>query len=538
MKRKKYQTPLVCMAMVWGLCGKTLAQDIIFTGPNQTIKVTQNYGEIQSIYSEWDGDTVALYYPERGLSSGFKNLKVWNTIDKKGAITFIIKVAPNSPQTIGGQVYRSDYFYSHTGDSDQSFFLEAYINIGTKADDVKDIIFFSGQSNQGLAFRDWGKGYLDFTTLDLSITYKAVGGNSTFSISKAKEIDIIPSDKATTSIAPTLNAMLHLATSNNLNQRMGELRNNPHTQGVWTRIFNGEMTSRLGLGFKSNYTSFQAGYDYKLGNTNFSDYLGVALSYTFAIPSIQSSIAYDNQFREISKPFSHSTAISLYNSYIQDNGWYNDTIAKLEYIQSLFDVINLNRNSKLSTKLGNVGLGISDEFGYRFKIGNEWYIQPQMEFGVSWLSQGESKQSYEGSFEFLKTSIAPTLFIKHRIGSSFGYNLTRFIHAKNTHLSFYLGLFYEYDYICGGDMLISTTNLSSTQDSPPRFDQHLLFDFGTNIQVHESVRVYLDFEKSFFGKTTKDYQISLGVRYSFGSNASKPISNQINTKYSIKDKSL
>lgn len=132
MRRKKYQTPLICMAMIWGLYGKTLAQNIIFTGPNQTIKVTQNYENAQKIYSEWDRDTVALYYPERGLSSGFKNLNIWSTIDKKGALTFIIKVAPNSPQTFSGQVYRSDYFYSHTEGSDQSFFFKLISILGQR----------------------------------------------------------------------------------------------------------------------------------------------------------------------------------------------------------------------------------------------------------------------------------------------------------------------------------------------------------------------------------------------------------------------
>lgn len=43
-----------------------------------------------------------------------------------------------------------------------------------------------------------------------------------------------------------------------------------------------------------------------------------------------------------------------------------------------------------------------------------------------------------------------------------------------------------------------------------------MLNVGTNMNIKENTRIYFNFEKSFVGKITTDYQVNFGVRYSFG----------------------
>lgn len=390
---------------------------------------------------------------------------------------------------------------------------------------MKDIYFSGIRANRSFMFLGNGLGYLDFTLIDLETKYdfgkNDPRGDYLFYISKATETAIIPSDELTGIHSPLLNLSLYLATFNNLAQRMGELRNNPYSHGIWARVINGGLKSSLGLGLKSNYTSFQAGYDYAFSGKGFRDFLGVSFFYAFALPSFKSEIIKENQNRRFEDIFSFSSGVAVYNSYIQDEGWYNDSVFKVQYLQSTFEIYNPNRDRKRGGKVKNLALSVSDEFGYRFKITEDWYIQPQTEVGVGWIAPSTFRQSYEGSSEFLDTYVDSTLTLRGRFGTTLGYNPNRFISSPNFRISFYVGSFYEFDYIYGGDISLQTTNLSSSHHSSPLFDPRCLINLGFNIQAYESVRIYFDFEKSFLGRIEKDYQVSLGVRYSFGGEAPK-----------------
>ncbi|WP_170126753.1 autotransporter outer membrane beta-barrel domain-containing protein [Helicobacter brantae] len=497
-----------------------LSNNIIFTGPNQTIEVTQDSGTIPLLKNQYAGNTLAFFYPSRNLDKGFKHLEF---IEVEGGMTylpllFVLYADMNREQQIGDRVIHSDYLIARVGGFYGRVPLCVVFALGTRADSIKNAIFFTTQSNSDFAFVEIGKGYLDFTEADISITDVKIynDGLMDYAITHATETNIIPSDEMTGLNAPLLNQTLYLAGFDYLSQRMGELRDNPYSHGVWARIVNGGVSNSLGLGLKSNYTSFQGGYDYGFEGAGFKDFLGVSFFYTLAFPTFESEIVSEKQTRIFENLQSYSTGVSVYNSYIQDEGWYNDSVLKLQYLQSTFEIYNPNRDRTREGKLGNFALSLLSEFGYRFRLAEDWYVQPQAGFGLGWIDKGSFRQSYEGSSEFLDTQISHTLILKSSFGSSFGYTLKRFFPTQKFNLSFYMGTFYEFDYIYGRDISLNTTNLSSSHHSPSLFDPHFLINLGTNIQAYESVRIYFDFEKSFFGMMTKDYQVSLGVRYSFG----------------------
>ena len=326
------------------------------------------------------------------------------------------------------------------------------------------------------------------------------------------------SERAETSAATlATNYDLYMANFNSLNKKMGELRENDHSQGVWARVFNGSQSNEFGLGTKTSYTTIQGGYDYAFGFEGANNYLGVALSYSMSNSEVQNSLtqAINDENIGFDNVKSNAVEVAIYNSYVQDEGWYNDSIAKFSYIMSDFNIFG--QDTTYNTN--NMAFTLSDEFGYRFKLGSqkEWTIDPQLEVAFGYFDQTELKQTLGGSW--LNTLADSVITMRSRFGSSFGYDFKKFTQDKAIKASVYVGAFYEYDYVTGGDITL-TTNLGAqnTSSSAISSDQRVVMNVGTNMTIKDNTRVYFDFEKSFAGKINTDYQVNVGVRYSFGEN--------------------
>ena len=324
--------------------------------------------------------------------------------------------------------------------------------------------------------------------------------------------------EATSSIFAT-SLDIFAANFNSLNKRMGELRNNDNSQGVWARVFGGAQSSEFGLGSKTEYVTFQAGYDYAFGFEGANNYLGVALAYSNSSSKTSNAT---NTLSGVSEGIegdmkSNMIEVDIYNSYVQDEGWYNDSIFKFNYIMNDFNTSGTAQGNSVSTT--NYGIILSDEFGYRFKLGSqkEWIIDPQAELSFGYVNATEYTLS-SGRSELQAKSDA-LMQLRSRFGSSFGYDFKRFTQDKAIKASVYVGAFYEYDYITGGDVTLST-NLGGVNALANSLssDGRVVMNVGTNMTIKDNTRVYFDFEKSFAGKINTDYQVNVGVRYSFGEN--------------------
>ena len=336
---------------------------------------------------------------------------------------------------------------------------------------------------------------------------------TTYFVNNARSAGASEANREATATAFGVNYDLYMANFNSLNKRMGELRDNPHSQGAWIRIFNGSQTNDMGLGTKSNYTTFQGGYDYAFGMEGANNYLGLAIAYGLSDSKIQSSMAdLNGSQRGVENIKSNAVEVAVYNSYVQDEGWYNDTIAKFSYIFSDFNMMGQSQTYSTS----NMAFTLSDEFGYRFKLGEnkEWTIDPQLEVAYGYFDQSDFVQKL--GVATLDSTLESITTLRTRVGSSFGYNFKNFTANKPIKASVYLGTFYEFDYISGGDITM-TTNLGSTNSiNSLSSDGRVVMNVGTNVEIYDNTRIYFDFESSFAGKIRTDYQVNIGARYSFG----------------------
>lgn len=425
-----------------------------------------------------------------------------------------------------------------------------------KGTQFSDIVYEKGGTNNilvatvadssGVSFNQSEKTVLGFTTADVEYATESTdengstgSGYKSYYIGKVSNEEIIAAEQEITATAFTLNYDLYMANLNSLNKRMGELRENAHSHGVWARVFNGAQTNNQGLGSKSNYTTIQAGYDYAFGFEGANNYLGFALSYALSTSTSDKAFDAQGEQREIGNIYSNAVEVAVYNSYVSDMGWYNDTIAKFSYLMSNFDIDNLNTGSTTKNDTTNFAITLGDEVGYVFKLGEskEWSITPQAEFTFGYFNQGDFKQTLQNSGAYLASTADAVLTLRSRVGSSFGYNFKRFTENKPIQASVYVGAFYEYDYISGGGITMSTDQISGVKNalSDLKSDGRVVMNVGTNMTIKDNTRLYFDFEKSFAGNITTDYQVNVGVRYSFGeSNGYTPMVEKTEFKAPLK----
>lgn len=321
---------------------------------------------------------------------------------------------------------------------------------------------------------------------------------------------------------------LYLANINSLNKRLGELRSQSHADGVWGRVFTGKQSSRFAVALDSVYTTAQFGYDKNLGKIGANQFIGVALSY--ANSSVDTNLV---QSGALDKAISHAVEVALYNSYVQDgasheNGWsnglYSDTIGKFSYIMT-------NAQMQEDTKdynFNNIALSLGQEVGYRFLFGEDknLYLDPQVELTFAYLNAKDFTQ-FQGVF-FLNAKQNSILMLRSRIGTSLGY---RFNPSEgNIGGGLYIGGFYSYDLIKGGDIKASTNLTENAELAGLQSTGRMILNLGGNLEIHKNTKLYLDFEKSFGGKIITNYQINLGFRYSFGGDSKyAPLKNQDET---------
>ncbi len=268
------------------------------------------------------------------------------------------------------------------------------------------------------------------------------------------------------------------AETNDMNKRLGELRNANGDLGVWVRMVSGEDE------FKSvnhEYTQYQLGYDEKL-SVDPSWTVGVALTYTDG----------ESTFTNGSGENTHK-GLSVYGTKLNDDGSFIDLIAKYSRLEH--DIISEGDKGDYGTN----GYSVSAEYGKRFKQGKGLWIEPQVE-----LTYGKVK-----SAEYLLGQKTVSQDAMKSLVGRIGFSLGKDIKQGNV----YARASYLYDFE-------GETNMAFTNGASRSFKYDLgggwwEVGVGANINLSKATYIYADVEKTFGGEVDTNWQWNLGVRYSF-----------------------
>ncbi len=272
------------------------------------------------------------------------------------------------------------------------------------------------------------------------------------------------------------------AENNDINKRMGELRDSKGEHGIWARMVRGEGTYKS---IKNQYNTYQLGYDEKL-SINKKWTVGAALSYTEG----------DSSFNGGNGENKH-TGISLYGSYLNDDGSFIDLIAKYARLDHDFDVVGGAGSGSYETN----GYSVSAEYGKRFKQNNGVWIEPQVE--LTYGKIGSANYVTDNGVSIRQDGMNSLV---GRVGFALGKDFKK----GNA----YARVSYLYDFDGEADISFTKGNIMRG------FEQDLggsWFEVGvgTNVNINDTTHLYFDVEKTYGGDVATPWQWNAGIRYSF-----------------------
>lgn len=282
----------------------------------------------------------------------------------------------------------------------------------------------------------------------------------------------------------TTNALMTWRQENNdMNKRLGELRDSTGQHGVWVRMVRGQADYNS---IDNQYNTYQLGYDEKL-STNPEWTVGAAVSYTDG----------SSDFASGSGENTHKS-IAFYGSKLSEDGSFVDLIAKYGRLEHEFNVAE----DTLSGEYATNGYSVSAEYGKRFEKENGFWIEPQVELTYGRVTEADyvNKQGNKVVQEDMDSLVG-----------RLGFRLGRDIKQGNV----YVRASYLYDF--DGETAVSFTDSEGHKRVMEADLGGGWFEVGvgTNYNLSDATYLYFDVEKTYGGDVATPWQWNAGVRYSF-----------------------
>lgn len=279
-----------------------------------------------------------------------------------------------------------------------------------------------------------------------------------------------------------MNLMTWRQENNDLNKRLGELRDSDGENGIWTRMARGE--AKYGArNMKNQYNYYQLGYDRKVGG-NWT--VGAAYSRTDGTTT----------FRRGTSDNDHN-GFAVYGSYLGNDGSFVDLIGKYVRMDTDYHVNGGVGDGSYDAD----GCSFSAEYGKRFHGQQGFWLEPQAELtygrvGAVDYTSARGAQIHHASMDSLVA----------RLGFAAGKDI------KDGHL--YLRASYLYDFDGDTDVTMRYNGLqeSYTDDIGGGWWE---VGLGANLNLSEVTHFYMDVEKTYGGDIATPWQWNAGFRYSF-----------------------
>ena len=419
---------------------------------------------VQNGVSKFDADNLKLDNANLNLQGNNQNVTVDDLNGSNGNIT---TNSLNNQVTIG-----TDNTSSLT------------VN-GTK--DVTDAIASGNASLQDLAdvVKSNDKSAADTVTSDAN---DIIGGYAAKVVDGKVVVDSVKTVENATNRAISdimnISLMTWRQENNDMNKRLGELRDSKGEHGAWARMARGE--SKYGSqNVKNQYNYYQVGYDEKL-STNPNWTVGVALTRTEG----------NSTFAAGSGENKH-TGLAIYGSYLSDSGSFVDLIAKY---------------ARLDNEYKTVGAGVGDadykenayslsaEYGKRFTNDNGFWIEPQVE--LTYGTVGSVDYLTNKGYSVHKDS---TDSLVGRLGVALGKNIKQG--------NVYVRASYLYDF--DGESTVTMSGAGTASFKQDLGGGWWEVGVGTNLNLSDATHLYFDVEKTYGGNVATPWQWNAGVRWSF-----------------------
>ena len=270
---------------------------------------------------------------------------------------------------------------------------------------------------------------------------------------------------------------------NDLNKRMGELRDSPEGIGSWVRFYGSEQEyGRQNMTSKS--TSIQVGNDVDVG---YGWKVGGAFTYT------DGSSTYANGSSD-----NKAYGFAAYGSWLADNGLFVDMIGKYSRLSSDFDL------STMSGKAKNNAYSASVEAGWHLPFAGLAFIEPQAELTYG-LVAGDDFTTSNG----IRVDQKDTEALIGRIGLRTGFH---FPENKGT---VYVRASVLHDWKGESEFTASLVSDSSVKSTLKDDIGGTYYEYGVgaNFNWTKNAYSYVDLEKQNGGDVKENWRWNIGFRY-------------------------
>ncbi|EMF3575795.1 autotransporter outer membrane beta-barrel domain-containing protein [Salmonella enterica] len=278
---------------------------------------------------------------------------------------------------------------------------------------------------------------------------------------------------------------------NNLNKRMGDLRDTQGEDGLWVRVMNGAGTGDDG--YSDRYTHFQFGFDRKHRLNGADLFTGVLMSHT---DSHAGSSAFSGETRSLGG--------GMYASLMLDSGAYVDVIGKYVHHDNDYTARFVGPEKQ---DYGTHSWYAGVEAGYRYTLPGEMYLEPQAELVYGAVSGSR--------FNWRADGMDMSMSSKHynpltgRTGVALGKTFT----GKDWQVTTRAGVDYQLDLVSNGETALR--DASGEHRFTGEKDSRMLYNVGINARLKENTRFGVELEQSAFGKYNVGHVINANLRYMF-----------------------
>lgn len=272
------------------------------------------------------------------------------------------------------------------------------------------------------------------------------------------------------------------AEATDLMERMGELRSQPGTNGLWTRVTGGRSKYN---GIDNDFATLQFGYDHKIEAAE-DVYVGGAFSYTEGDSDHSTSTGENNLF-----------AVSGYATWLRDNGSYVDLAVRYGMLHNSFEL------DMADGKFDTQALSVALEGGHRFSLPVNTFVEPAIGLSYSHIfAESYNSSTDQGDVRIDQDGIDSTVA---RAGLRAGMS------CPSNKGQVYLSAFYNYDF---------QAETSTTFGPFRKIDQDFgggWYELGAGATVNftDALRDWADFKYVDGGEIETPVRVTVGMRYMF-----------------------
>lgn len=291
--------------------------------------------------------------------------------------------------------------------------------------------------------------------------------------------------------AQTASATLWSAQMNALVKRLGELRMGKDEGGVWTRAISKrfDVSEHSSRAYTQDVSGVEVGADKAFAVNAGKVYVGAMVG----------AARSDQDFGEGASGTTDSKMFGVYATYLNDNGIYVDSVLKYSRFDNDIKMpTNLGQSVKGSYTTNGVGADI--EVGKHIKLGDGWFVEPQLELTAT-RTQGANYTASNG----LKVNADDMDSLQSRVGSLFGRSLAL---SNGMKAQPYVKASYITEH--AGSTKVSVNGNKLDAELP---GNRVELGFGGVLQVSEKSKISLDAEYAKGNSIEQPWGVNLGYRY-------------------------